>query len=184
MKKIISHCLLIACLIITACTNQTTIKTDKNNMQDWKTTLEEKLPLLGHRNWIVITDMAYPLQSNPGITTLMATESYQEVIAKVNEMIGKAPHVFAHIYQDSEQERLSEQLAPGWDKYKKQLQEALNPSDVTMIPHEKRIKKLDEAAKLYQVVIIKTDMTIPYTTTFFELDCNYWDADREAAIRK
>ena len=116
MKKIISHCLLIACLIITACTNQTTIKTDKNNMQDWKTTLEEKLPLLGHRNWIVITDMAYPLQSNPGITTLMATESYHEVIAKVNEMIGKAPHVFAHIYQDSEQERLSEQLAPGWDK--------------------------------------------------------------------
>jgi hypothetical protein len=92
--------------------------------------------------------------------------------------------VFAHIYQDSEQERLSEQLAPGWDKYKEQLQEALNPSDVTMIPHEELIKKLDEAAKLYQVVIIKTDMTIPYTTTFFELDCKYWDADREAAIRK
>ena len=184
MKKIISHCLLIACLTITACSNQTTIKTDKNNMQDWKTTLEEKLPLLGHRNWIVITDMAYPLQSNPGITTLMADESYHQVVAKVNEMIGKAPHVFAHIYQDSEQERLSEQLAPGWDKYKEQLQEALNPSDVTLIPHEELIKKLDEAAKLYQVVIIKTDMTIPYTTTFFELDCKYWDADREAAIRK
>ena len=175
---------MLACLIIAACTKQTTVKQNNNNMQDWKIALEEKLPLLGHRNWIVITDMAYPLQSNPGITTLMATESYHEVVAKVNEMIGNAPHVFANIYQDSEQQRLSEQLAPGWDKYKEQLDKALTPSDVTLIPHEDLIRKLDEAAKLYQVVIIKTDMTIPYTTTFFELDCKYWDADREAAIRK
>lgn len=29
---------------------------------DWQSKLQEKLPLLGHRNWIVITDMAYPLQ--------------------------------------------------------------------------------------------------------------------------
>ena len=29
----------------------------------WQTILQDKLPLLGHRNWVVITDMAYPLQA-------------------------------------------------------------------------------------------------------------------------
>lgn len=42
---------------------------------NWQTILQEKLPLLGHRNWVVITDMAYPLQAKDGITTLYATET-------------------------------------------------------------------------------------------------------------
>lgn len=182
MKKTIIFSLMIACLTLVACTEKTNTKAE-NNMENWKTLLEEKLPLLGHRNWIVVTDMAYPLQTNPGITTLMASEKYEEVIATVNDMISKAPHVFAHIYQDKEQERLSEALAPGWDSYKASLAGALDLDDVQMMNHEDLIRKLDEAAELYQVVIIKTGMTIPYTSTFFELDCKYWDAQREAKIR-
>jgi hypothetical protein len=33
-------------------------------------------------------------------------------------------------------------------------------------------------------VILKTDMQIPYTTVFFELDCNYWAAGQEEKLRK
>ncbi|MDE3198919.1 MAG: hypothetical protein KGN84_21400 [Acidobacteriota bacterium] len=29
--------------------------------QSWRATLEERLPLYGHRNWIVVADSAYPL---------------------------------------------------------------------------------------------------------------------------
>ena len=32
--------------------------------EDWKRTLREELPLLGHRNWIVIADSAYQEQTN------------------------------------------------------------------------------------------------------------------------
>ena len=46
-----------------------------------------------------------------------------------------------------------------------------------------RILRLDEVSRLYRVVVIKSGLTIPYTSLFFELDCRYWDADREAAIR-
>src|SRR5665213_988847 len=35
----------------------------------WTMVLDERLPLYGHRNWIVIADSAYPLQSAPGIET-------------------------------------------------------------------------------------------------------------------
>lgn len=142
------------------------------------------MALLGHRNWIVVTDMAYPLQSNPGITTLFAPESYAEVIGEVNALIKDAPHVFAHIYQDQEQTRLSEELAPGWDEYKESVGKVLGAEDVKLVPHEDLIKRLDEVSNLCQVIIIKTSLTIPYSSTFFELDCGYWDAEREAKIRE
>lgn len=69
--------------------------------QNWKTTRSNQHNLLGHRNWIVVTDLAYPLQSNPG-----------------------------------------------------------------------------------NAIIIKTPLTIPYTSVFLELDCAYWDASREKEIRR
>ena len=53
----------------------------------WVTTLQERLPLLGHRNWIVITDMAYPLQANPSIETLYSGESYERTLATVWECL-------------------------------------------------------------------------------------------------
>ena len=39
---------------------------------NWKETLRKELPLLGHRNWIVVADSAYPLQTAPGIETIRA----------------------------------------------------------------------------------------------------------------
>jgi hypothetical protein len=32
----------------------------------WQQKVSTEMPLLGHRNWIVIVDSAYPLQSSPG----------------------------------------------------------------------------------------------------------------------
>ncbi|MBQ7180369.1 MAG: hypothetical protein IJR87_03655 [Bacteroidaceae bacterium] len=153
-------------------------------MENWKTVLKEKLPLLGHRNWIVVTDMAYPLQTKPGITTLFAEEPFQEVVSCVSGQIAQAPHVFAHVYLDVEQQAMSEQLAPGWDAYCKGLYQTLDQNDVSFIPHEELIRRLDEVSQLYQVIIIKTNLTIPYSSAFFELDCAYWDADREKTIRQ
>lgn len=139
---------------------------------------------MGHRNWIVVTDMAYPLQAKPGITTLFADEAFQDVVSYVNGQIASAPHVFAHVYLDGEQQAMSEQLAPGWDAYREGLARALDREDVTLVPHEELIHRLDEVSQLYQVIIIKTNLTIPYSSAFFELDCAYWDADREKAIRQ
>lgn len=52
-------------LILPACHEQAgnVLHPEKTSVADWKESLQEKLPLLGHRNWIVVTDMAYPLQA-------------------------------------------------------------------------------------------------------------------------
>lgn len=155
--------------------------TSCSNSHPWAKEFQQKLPFLGHRNWIVITDMAYPLQSGQGITTIYADQPYLEVLKEVKKQIDAAPHVFAHVWRDREIEFISEDMVPGIDKLKEGIQKVCG-NDAHSVSHEGLIKRLDEAGKLYQVLIIKTPMTVPYTTTFFELDCSYWDADRQQLL--
>lgn len=152
---------------------------------DWKQTLHEMMPLLGHRNWIVVTDMAYPLQTNPGAVTLDATsDEFSTVLRTVMSELAASPHVFPHVYRDSEQLRLDENLCQGITVYRAEVDAALGAgADMKEVDHEKLILRLDEVSRLYRVVIIKSGLTIPYTSLFFELDCRYWDAAREAEIR-
>lgn len=88
-----------------------------------------KMPLLGHRNWIVVTDMAYPLQADPGIITLYAPETFGNVAAFVMDRIRRSEHVFAHIYQDREQLALTEELCPGVTAYRNSLSKVLDGSE-------------------------------------------------------
>ncbi len=155
--------------------------TSCTHSQSWKQTLEQKMPYLGHRNWIVITDMAYPLQSGKGITTVYADQPYLEVLKEVKKQVDSAPHVFAHVWRDREVEFITEDMVPGIDKLKESISEICG-KEARSVDHETLIKRLDEAGKLYQVIIIKTPLTIPYTTTFFELDCAYWDANRQSQL--
>ena len=40
------------------------------------------------------------------------------------------------------------------------------------------------AGATFRVLIIKTDMTLPYTSVFCELDCGYWSAAAEQRLRE
>jgi len=149
----------------------------------WSDKLEETLPYLGHRNWIVVTDMAYPLQSGDGVTTLYADEDYVEVLKKVKKMIDAQPHVFAHVWNDKEFGYITEDMVSGIDELKDKISAACG-GEAQSVMHEDLIKRLDAAGKLYQVTIIKTNLTIPYSSTFFELDCGYWNAEKQELLDK
>ena len=47
---------------------------------DWRNKLNQELPLLGHRNWIMIVDSAYPLQVSPGVETIEAGADLPQVL--------------------------------------------------------------------------------------------------------
>jgi D-ribose pyranose/furanose isomerase RbsD len=152
-------------------------------MKNWKEELNGLFPLLGHRNWLVVADMAYPLQSQAGIKTLYAGEPYTDVLAHVYCEIEKAPHIRAKIYQDSELAFMTEEDVAGINVLQKQMEELLGGKAAAVL-HETLIERLDEAAKMFNIVVIKTGMQIPYTTVFFELDCNYWNAKQEDVLRE
>jgi L-fucose mutarotase/ribose pyranase (RbsD/FucU family) len=150
---------------------------------DWKVTLEKQLPLFGHRNWLVIADAAYPAQSRPGIETHLSGESQQATIECVLANLGVCRHLRPIIHVDQELELVDEKDAPGVDSYRLWLRTALDGFTVSSDSHEEIIAKLDRAAQMFSVLVIKSTMTIPYTSVFIELDCGYWNAESEARLR-
>jgi D-ribose pyranose/furanose isomerase RbsD len=151
---------------------------------DWKRRLDELMPLLGHRNWIVVADSAYPAQSRAGIDTFVSGAGQLEVARGVLGAIAASNHVRANIYLDQELQFVAEADAPGVSRYRTQLAELLKSAKTTTLPHEQIIAKLDQTAQTFRVLIIKTELTIPYTSIFFELDCGYWSAEAEQRLRQ
>ena len=150
---------------------------------DWELRLRSLLPVFGHRNWIVVADSAYPAQSKPGIETVFAGGDQVDALRRVFNAIAGAAHVRANIYVDRELEFVAEHDAPGVLDYRAELYRLLGAS-VRKTPHEEIIARLDQAAQIFRVLIVKTEMTIPYTSVFFELDCGYWSAEAETRLRK
>jgi hypothetical protein len=149
----------------------------------WKETLNVRLPFYGHRNWIVVTDSAYPEQSTPGIETLVSGAAQMEVLKQVFESLSASKHVRPNVYIDRELAFVGDTVAPGASDYRAQLRALLRDQQVTLLPHEEIIKKLDEAGQTFKILLIKTTMTIPYTSVFLQLDCAYWSAESEQALR-
>jgi hypothetical protein len=151
---------------------------------DWERQFAAILPLFGHRNWVVVADSAYPAQSRPGIETILANAEQIEVVRKVLGAIKSSRHVRPIVYADRELAFVHEIDAPGTTEYRQHLADALYGSGISYLPHEQIIAKLDQSAQIFRILIIKTDMTIPYTSVFFELDCGYWNADAEKRLRR
>jgi L-fucose mutarotase/ribose pyranase (RbsD/FucU family) len=151
---------------------------------DWERKFRSLLPLYGHRNWIVVADAAYPAQSRPGLETIVADDELVPILRTVFDAIASAPHVRARTFVDRELAFVAEDDAPGVDDFRRDLAEVLTGHAIETLPHEQIIHKLDAAAQLFRILVIKTDMTIPYTSVFFELDCGYWNAEAEQRLRQ
>ena len=151
--------------------------------KDWERRLRESLPLFGHRNWIVIADAAYPAQSKPGIETVLAAGDQIAVARKALAAIRNYKHIRARVHMDRELRFLAESDAPGVTAYRRQLDALFQDSNRSEILHEQIIARLDQSASLFRILIIKTEMTIPYTSIFFELECGYRSAEAEERLR-
>lgn len=144
----------------------------------------KRLPALGHRNWIVVADSAYPLQTSPGIETITVDESQISAVKQVLAVLAKAKHVRPNIYLDQELNFVPEQSAKGITTYRKDLSTALKGKHVQRLLHEQIIAKLDEAGKTFKVLLIKTPHIQPYTSVFFQLECGYWSDEAERKLRE
>lgn len=151
--------------------------------KNWEHQLDKILSNYGHRNWIVVADMAYPQQSKEGITTIYTGEGQTEIIKKVFDKINSAPHVKANLYLDKELDFVDERYAKGIEKYRNELKLIIG-KEAQKIMHEDLIAKLDNASKMFNVLILKTDMVLPYTSLFFELECGYWSSEAEDDMRE
>ena len=149
----------------------------------WQNNLEKQLPLLGHRNWIVVADSAYPSQTAPGIKTIYTGEKHLDAVNKVLAAVKKQKHVRGVVFIDAELPHVPEKFAKGITDYRTGLEKALKEQKVTSLPHSEIIEKLDEAGQTFHVLLLKTDLTLPYTSVFIRLDCGYWSDEAEEHLR-
>jgi hypothetical protein len=152
--------------------------------QDWHARLAGSMPLLGHRNWILVVDSAYPLQTSPGIETIETNAAQLGVLHAVLASINRSIQVRPIIYMDAELPYIEDADAPGASAYRREVAQALRNYRIESLPHEKIISTIDEAGKTFHVLVLKTNMTIPYTSVFIRLDCKYWSADQEQRLRR
>jgi hypothetical protein len=181
MRRLNTILILASLFLLVSCNQK---ENETQSSPDWKQELQSQLPLLGHRNWILVVDKAFPLQNAEGIVYIDTDEPLLDVLSFTLEQIEGVSHVKPIIYTDMELGYMTTDLVPGIETYRKSLSGIIGESDIRVLLHDSVFVKIDEASKLFKAVVLKTDGTIPYSSVFLELDCKYWSAGKEAQLRE
>ncbi|MBT8037405.1 MAG: RbsD/FucU family protein [Verrucomicrobiae bacterium] len=151
--------------------------------QPWLGSLRNELGYLGARNWIVIAEAAFPIQSRRGLRVIRIDGDIPDVLDGVEQLIEEKHHVKPRIYATSEIDHVSYDYAPGIKNYQKELNEALHGREVVRLDNTMLMRMLNDTSKAYRVLVIKTRTALPYSSVFMELGSGYWDAESESALR-
>ena len=175
----------IAIITILSC-NQSSIDAAKQRdvtNKDWKQQFDQTLPLLGHRNWIIVADKAFPTQNAVGVQVINTNQNLLPVLQYVLQEVNASAHVKPIIYQDKELGFITEEQTKGITQFSADSKKLFGAQPVQTILHDSVFIKLDEASKLFKVVVLKTNETMPYTSVFMQLDCAYWNGEKEKQLR-
>ncbi len=182
--KILSILVSLVLLSFTGCTTKNPGSTEMTSTPKWQTSIRKHLPLLGHRNWILVVDKAFPEQNAAGLLTIDTNADLLTVLDFTMRQIDSSTHVRPVIYCDAELQYITKAQVPGIGAFRDSLARTLRGATPEAILHESVFTKIDEASKLFKVLVLKTNGTIAYSSVFLQLDCKYWSAESEAALRK
>lgn len=178
VKKYTGRLLSLACFAALAgCANQSAPK-------PWVPALRNELGYLGARNWVVIAEAAFPIQSRRGVRVIQLDADIPEVLESVEDVIEEKHHVKPRVYVTAELDSVPYDYAPGVRAHKKKLQNSLHGRETVRLDNDMLIRLLGDASKTYRVLVIKTRTAIPYSSVFIELGSGYWDAESESAMRQ
>lgn len=172
-----------AFMVLISCNQSSKNKINQRD-ENWEIDFDQKLPILGHRNWIVIADKAFPEQNAEGIEVINTNENFLTVLKYILQQVDSSGHVKPIIYRDKELEFITESQAKGVESFRKESEKLMNlDSKPQTILHDSVFAKLDSASKLFKIVVLKTNETIPYSSVFLQLDCSYWNGEKEKELR-
>jgi len=173
--------MLVSFVLLTASCSQ---KKPLEDLKTWKEVLEEDLHLLGHRNWILVVDKAFPEQSSAGMKYLYVEQDLLPTLDYVLEALDKSTHVKPIIYQDKELSYIKEDQVNGIEAFRSTAAKTLDGRAVNTLLHDEVFQMLDESSSLFRVLVIKTNCILPYTSVFLQLDCSYWGPENEKTLRE
>ena len=173
--------MLVSFVLLTASCSQ---KKPLEELKTWQEVLEEDLHLLGHRNWILVVDKAFPEQSSPGMKYIYVDQDLLPTLDHVLGALDKSTHVKPVIYQDKELSFIKEEQVNGIETFRSAAAKTLDGRAVNTLLHDEVFQMLDESSSLFRVLVIKTNCILPYTSVFLQLDCSYWGPENEKTLRE
>lgn len=152
--------------------------------QEWKEQLHKNLAVVGARNWIVIAEASFPAYTGPGIKTMVSEKTSDEVLLDVLDMLEEEAHVVPRIMISTELRSVTEDYAPGIKRYRNNINKIIPGRQHFELMSRTINSLIEDAAKQFNVLVIKTKTALPYSNIYIELDSGYWNSESETALRK
>lgn len=150
----------------------------------WQQRVENILPLYGHRNWILVVDKAFPaLAASSGIEVINTNADMITVLRYLNNAIQNSSHITPHVCMDRELGYIPAEKGSPVAAFKDSISQMYHNQPVSYILHDSVFTRISAASKNFQVLVLKTISTIAYSSVYLQLDCKYWNAEKEKALR-
>ncbi|MEI8039427.1 MAG: RbsD/FucU domain-containing protein [Verrucomicrobiota bacterium] len=149
----------------------------------WRGAVDHQAAQLGYRNWIVIAEASFPAQSRPGVHQVTAPVGIPEALDYVLHALEQTEDVHPQIYVTRELRAVENDYAPGIDELRKRLKSSLHGHQTTELDQQSLLTLMEDANRSFDVLVIRTQSALPYSSVFLELQPGYWDAESEARLR-
>jgi len=156
---------------------------DMGKKPSWQSAVERQSAQLGYRNWIVIAEASFPAQNRPGIRQVNAAVEIPEALDYVLQAMEQTENLRPQVFLTREVRSVDNDFAPGIDNLRKRIQTALHGHEATELDQQSLLTLLENANRSFDVLVIRTQTALPYSSVFLELQPGYWDADSEALLR-
>jgi D-ribose pyranose/furanose isomerase RbsD len=150
----------------------------------WRDALMTHTSQLGYRNWIVVAEASFPAHSRSGVRQITANEEIPAVVDEVLKTLERTEHVSPSIYIAREMGAVENDYAPGIDEFRKRLRGSLHARETTELEQQSLMTLMEDANKSFEVLVIRTNTALPYTSVFMELQPGYWNSDSESRLRE
>jgi L-fucose mutarotase/ribose pyranase (RbsD/FucU family) len=150
----------------------------------WRAAVDSQAAQLGYRNWIVIAEASFPAQSRIGMRQVTAPVEIPEAVDYVLQALERTENVRPQVYLTREMRSVENEFAPGIDDMRKRIQTSLHGHEATELDQQSLLTLLEDANRSFDVLVIRTQTALPYSSVFLELKPGYWDADSEARLRE
>lgn len=150
----------------------------------WKAAVDKQVDQLGYRNWIVIAEASFPAYSRVGIRQVNAEVEIPEAVDYVLNVMERTENTRPNVYLARELRSVENDYAPGIELLRERITGSLHGHEATQIDHQSLLLLLEDANRSFDVLVIRTQTALPYSSVFLELLPGYWDADSEARLRE
>lgn len=150
----------------------------------WRAAVDSQAAQLGYRNWIVIAEASFPAHSRTGVRQVAAPVEIPEALDHVLQALERTENVRPQVYLAREMRSVENDFAPGIDDMRESIRNSLHGHEPTELDQQSLLTLLEDANRSFDVLVIRTQTALPYSSVFLELRPGYWDADSEARLRE